>query len=157
MKQRSNKRFKSKSLETKEILVERLNKVCLLLHDLYYINSGGCCYIAYCFAKLLKKDNFRFNVVIYETHELKEKEFNNLSEEHYHYAISIGGYVINSDYCDEDEGLYKKVYHKVKVQDILNHYYNNKWNECYDTSKNDFIFKIIKNFYNDLTEDLREG
>lgn len=144
----------TKSTEVQEILAERLNNLCKFLDEEYEINAGGCCYIAYCLARLLSKDKFKFSVIVYEDYELEDK-FSEISEDHYHYAIGIGNYIINSCGCDED--FCRNIYYNVRASEILNHYKNNSWNECYNSTKNKFIFKIIRVFYDDLTEDLREG
>ena len=151
---KQRKRLNTKSTEVQEILAERLNNLCKFLDEEYGINFGGCCYIAYCLARLLSKDKFEFSVIVYEDYELEDK-FSEISEGHYHYAISIGNYIINSDGCDED--FCKNIYYNVRASEILNHYKNNSWNEQYASTKNKFIFKIIRAFYGDLTEDLREG
>ncbi|MGN0967328.1 MAG: hypothetical protein ACI4OP_07130 [Candidatus Coprovivens sp.] len=149
---KKRKRFKSKSAETKEILAERLNKVCTFLDDTYDINAGGCCYIAYCLAKLLERDNMKYKIVVYEDYKIGGT-FNQLSVGHYHYAIALGRAIINP--MDDDTFVINK--YQVSSSDILKHYNREDWNDCYDTSKNLFINKILKNFYYDLTEDLREN
>lgn len=151
---KQRKRLNTKSTEVQEILAERLNNLCKFLDEEYDINAGGCCYIAYCLAKLLSKDKFKFRVIVYEDYELKDK-FSEISESHYHYAIGIGNYTINPTECDED--FCRNIYYNVRASEILNHYKNNSWNEYYNSTKNKFIFKIIRVFYDDLTEDLREG
>ena len=143
-------------MEVQEILAERLNNLCKFLDEEYEINVGGCCYIAYCLAKLLSKDKFKFSVIVYEDYELEDK-FSEISESHYHYAIGIGSYTINSAECDEDKSFYRNVYYNVRASEILNHYKNRSWNKCYNSAKNRFIFRTIQVFYDDLTEDLREG
>ena len=148
-------RLNSKSQEIQEILAERLDKLCKFLDDEYDINAGGCCYVAYCLAKLLSKDQFDFKVIIYEEYELGDK-FSKVFDNHYHYAIDIGNYIINSAECDEDESLYKNTYYNVKASEILDHYKNHSWNDYYNSSKNRFISKTIQIFYDDLTKDLRE-
>lgn len=146
----------SKSTEIQEILAERLNKLCRFLDEEYDINAGGCCYVAYCLAKLLSKDKFKFRVIIYEDYELEDR-FSEISGSHYHYAIGIGNYTINSAGCDKDESFCRNIYYNVRASEILDHYKNCGWNECYNSAKNKFIFRTIQVFYDDLTEDLREG
>lgn len=139
-----------------EILAERLNKLCKFLDDEYDINAGGCCYIAYCLARLLSRDKFKFKVIIYEDYILEDR-FSEVIGSYWHYAIGIGEYTINSCDCDDDDNFCKNVYTGVKASEILTHYQNGSWNNCYNSRKNSFIFKTIKVFYNDLTEDLREN
>ena len=144
----------TKSTEVQEILAERLNNLCKFLDEEYEINVGGCCYIAYCLARLLSKDKFKFSVIVYEDYELEDK-FSEISEGHYHYAIGIGNYTINPAECDED--FCRNIYYNVRASEILDHYKNRSWNKCYNSAKNRFIFRTIQVFYDDLTEDLREG
>ena len=106
----------SKSTEVQEILAERLNNLCRFLDEEYEINVGGCCYIAYCLAKLLSKDKFKFRVIVYEDYELEDK-FSEISESHYHYAIGIGNYTINPAECDED--FCKNIYYIYLVYVIM--------------------------------------
>lgn len=153
---RQKRKLKIESAKDKETLVERLDKLFQFLDEEYGINAGGCCFAAYCLAKLLSRDKVEFSVVVYEVHKLVA-DFNKLSNGHYHYAIMIGNYCVNSEDYDDDPSLVRTVYSRVKASDILNHYKKHSWNECYDVSKNNFILKAIKMFYNDLTEDLREG
>lgn len=148
---KKRKRFKSKSWGVKKLLAERLNGLCKFLDNAYDINAGGCCYVAYCFAKLLESDNIKYRLIIYEDYELEEN-FKDLSESHYHYAIAFGKIVINPAY---DDFLVINKY-QVSSSDILKHYKKQTWNTCYDSSKNSFINNTLKNFYYDFTEDLRE-
>lgn len=130
----------------------RLNNLCRFLDDTYDINNGGCCYIAYCFARLLSRDKFKFKVVVYENYRLGKRFDIVKRNSHYHYAISIGDYIIN----EIDKTLFRQEYTGVKASELLVHYQNNSWNSKYNIQKNQFIFKTIKVFYEDLTEDLRE-
>ena len=145
-----------KSTEVQEILSERLNKLCRFLNAEYNVNSGGCCYIAYCLAKFLSDDKFKFTLLVYSEDKLDKGNFKDLNYSCFHYALSLGNFYINSDGCDADDDLYETRYSKVKASDLLKHYKNGNWNCCYNKEKNDFLFKIIKTFYADLTEDLRE-
>ena len=149
------KKLNPKSSEVQEILVERLNKLCEFLDLEYDINAGGCCFVTYCLARLLSRDKFRFKVVIYEEEPLENK-FDEVSGSHWHYAIELGNLIINDYGCEHDHTLYKNVYKGVKASQILEHYQTRGWNNLYNSNKNSFIFKTIKVFYNDLTEDLRE-
>ena len=72
---RQRRKLNSKSQEIQEILAERLNKLCRFLDEEYDVNCGGCCYIAYCLARLLSRDKFKFKVIIYEDYELEENVY----------------------------------------------------------------------------------
>lgn len=143
------------SKKDKRILVEKLNKLCIFLDKEYKINSGGCCYLAYCLADLLSHDGVKYDIIIYEDYEISES-FKELSESHYHYALKVDKYIINSMGLEKDKGICRNIYNKVTTKDILNHYNASEWNRSYDSSKNVFIQRIIKSFYSDFTDDLRK-
>lgn len=145
------------SNDTKSVVAERLNKLCKFLDETYDINAGGCCFITYCLARLLKKDKFKFKVVIYDDYRVGGKTFADVDDSHYHYGIILGDYPINDGNCADDSSFVKSTFSKVKISDILDHYKNNSWNHAYNSEKNSFISKTLKVFYDDLTEDLREG
>lgn len=148
----------SKSTRVQTTIAERLNSLCKFLDDVYGINSGGCCYIAYCLARMLSRDKFKFKLVIYEcNYPVNAKNLNELGESHHHYGLLLGNNLpINDCECFFDDDMFKTVLPKVKPSEILFHYEACQWNPLYNKEKNNFIFKTIKVFYNDLTEDLRE-
>lgn len=136
----------------------RMNEVCKLLDILYDVNCGGCCYIAYCLSKLLSKDGIDYDVIVIsdDCYELNNCEtLNDISCSCSHYGISIGGHLINIDNKDL-EYEYVKYFNNVHPDDIKEHYENEDWNNCYNTDKNDFIWEMLKNFYYDITQNLRE-
>lgn len=144
---RQRRKLNTSSLK---ILAEKLNSFCNFLNDEYNINYGGCCYVAYCIAKLLSRDNIYFKLVVYEYYDLEEK-FKDVSESHYHYAISLEDIIINECDCEDNDDLYRVDY-IVKASEILSHYKKRSWNSNYDCSKNNFIYKSIKSFYEDFYE-----
>lgn len=149
--------FDVNSNDTQSILADRLNKLCEFLDEAYNINAGGCCFITYCLARLLKKDKFKFKIVIYDDCRIREKTFTNVSSSHTHYGILLGDYPINGGDYFCDPSLFQSTFSKVKISEILEHYKNNRWNHSYNHQKNSFISKTLKVFYDDLTEDLRKG
>ena len=144
------------SNNTKSIVAERLNKLCKFLDETYDINAGGCCFVTYCIAKLLKQDKFKFKIVIFDNYPVVGKTLADIDGSHFHYSIMLGDYLINSGDCEENFSFIQSVFSKVKVSDILDHYKTNFWNTEYNKQKNSFISKTLKVFYDDLTEDLRE-
>lgn len=139
-------------------IAERLNSLCKFLDEVYEINSGGCCYIAYCLARMLSRDKFKFKLIIYDwDHPVSVKNLNELGKSHTHYGLLLGENLFIN--CSEDfhnPETFRTILPKVKPSEILFHYEACSWNNHYNKQKNDFIFKTIKVFYNDLTEDLRE-
>lgn len=148
----------SKSIRVQTTVAERLNNLCKFLDEVYMVNSGGCCYIAYCLARMLSRDKFKFKFIIYEAdYPVSVRNLNELVESHYHYGLLLGDkFPINDCECFHDLEIFKTILPKVKPSEILFHYKACNWNPHYNKQKNDFIFKTIKVFYNDLTEDLRE-
>lgn len=145
------KRLNKKSIEVQNSLAIKLNNICKCLDDLYNINDGGCCFIAYCLAKMLESDKFDFKIVVYGYKE-KVKHFNNLELSHTHYAIHLGNIIIN-------QSTFKKYPKKEYIafsEDIFKHYSEGSWNSYYNKNKNKFIQRQLKTYYNDFIRDLRE-
>lgn len=159
---RLQKNLDCKSEYNKELISEKLNNLFNYLDESYYINSGGCCYVSYLVAKLLQRDGFEFNLLIWSKESLPEK-FEYLKYGNYHYAIQLGDNTINGDMMDEelDDDLYKKSYSHINYSKILSHYKKvckiNDWNDIYDKSLNSFISKMVKLTYESITDRLREG
>lgn len=154
---RQKKKLNYKSAEVQKILAKKLDKFCRYLNSEYHINAGGCCYVTYVIASLLRKDGFHFKVIIWSTEDdVEENKFYNVCDSHYHYGLLLGGCFINENGCHNDYTLYESIFSKVRVIDILNHYKSNKWNDYYDKNQNSFIYKVIKIFYDNITDSLRE-
>ena len=150
------------SKEIQHELASRLNSLCNKLHDEFAINCGGCCFTAYCIAKLLEKDGFNFSLIVFDS-ECKLKNYTELSElpdtmEHYAIILehddNINAEAIN---CIEDD--FDKFYQGFEVtsEDILNYYLNNEWNSLYQTVYNDLIQSLIERVYYEFTNSFREG
>ena len=152
------------NVNSKEIqyeLASRLNSLCNKLHNEFAINCGGCCFAAYCIAKLLEEDNFKFSLIVFDS-EYNLKNYSDLSElpdtmEHYalilEYEDEISAEAIN---CIEDD--FDDYYQDFKVtsKDILNYYLNNKWNSLYQTTNNNLIQGLIERVYYEFTNSFRE-
>lgn len=148
------------SKEVQYQLARRLNSLCKKLDESFAINYGGCCYVAYCIARLLEKDNFNFSLVVFDKrYELKKfVELSDLPEPMDHYAIIIesddtSGSGIN---CCEDN--YDDFYQDFKVssEHILEYYLNNIWNSSYNTINNVYIKSLIERVYYEFTNNLRK-
>lgn len=116
---------------------------------MFDINCGGCCYIAYCVARLLERDNIPFLTVVYNCNY---DEFYDIDCSCYHYAILVGERIING--FDEDDYT---TFANVTSKDLLDHYKECDWNCVYNTWYNTFLFHIINMFYYVFTKNLREG
>lgn len=113
--------------------LERINKVCINLDNKYNINSGGCCFVAYCIAKELEERNILYNLVVYNYYD---QDFN--ITEGNHYAIKVGNYVINQDDCEDFHREYK-----VDSDELYMLYYNNPWNKMYSKRWNLIVQTIL--------------
>lgn len=156
---RCKKNLDYTSKEVQYQLARRLNSLCKNLDEFFDINYGGCCYVAYCIARLLEKDNFNFSLVVFDKrYELKKfVELSDLPEPMDHYAIIIesddASICIN---CDEDN--YDDFYQDFRVssKNILDYYLNNRWNSCYNTVNNVYIKSLIERVYYEFTNNLRK-
>lgn len=130
-----------------DLLASKLHYLCNFLDFTYHINEGGCCFIAYCIARLLDKDEIPYSIAVYHC---DFDNFNDLDCSQYHYAIRVNNILING-YDDNDDFT---IMNDVNSRDLLNHYKECHWNDYYSKSKNDFLFYIINTFYNDFKKDL---
>lgn len=121
------------------------------LDKTYHINAGGCCFVASVLAKLLERDNVDFTVVVYDCDDCDD--FYDIDCSKYHYAIKVGNYVINGE---DYEVFDSSEFSNVSSKDLLDHYKECNWNDYYNRKRNNYIKRVIKNFYNDFTSSLRE-
>ena len=71
MSRKLQKRIKNLDLKSPSVckyLSGRLDSFCDHLDKLFYINGGGCCWVAYCLSKLLKQTGFNVSLVVYDLH-----------------------------------------------------------------------------------------
>lgn len=136
-----------------KVLSHQLDKLCKFLDEVYDINCGGCCYVAACLAECLQKDNISYQVVVIECPEGIVK-FSKIKRSCCHYFLSINNNDINGyeDVGDDEYG----VFDNISSRSLFNHYKKYSWNNCYNSNKNKFIKKIIKQYYEDFTSSLRE-
>lgn len=137
-----------------------LNKLCLFLDDLYCINSGGCCYIAYIIAKHLDRLGVGYTLSVYNFEGKDEsdiiKEVTNMSKsnnrnsvigshtcEHYCLSIIGGGHVNEGDV----EGLNQYNIKGITCRNIGWIYRHGLWNKYYDTRNNKVVKGIIDSFF----------
>lgn len=148
------------SKEVQYQLAKRLNSLCKKLNESFYINYGGCCYVAYCIARLLEKDNFNFSLVVFDNrYELKKFiELSDLPETMDHYAIIIESDDLSNSgiNCDEDDFDESFQDFKVSSEHILEYYLNNKWNSDYNTINNVYVKSLIERVYYEFTNNLRK-
>lgn len=136
-----------------KVLSHQLDKLCKFLDEMYDINCGGCCYVAACLAECLQKDNISYQVVVLECPEDIVK-FSKIKRSCCHYFLSINNNDINGyENVGDDE---YSVFDNISFRSLFNHYKKCSWNSFYNSNKNKFIKKIIKQYYEDFTSSLRE-
>lgn len=144
-------------------LCDSINNLCEFLDNEYYINEGGCCFIASLISKYLDKLKIPYELVAYDQcgknidcvqHEVLNKSKNKTSRTsitgHYtccHYCLSIkGAGEVNKSYYSTDD------YQKYNIKEVTSSniqwiYRNGSWNDAYDTSNNKIIKGIVKSFF----------
>ena len=139
-------------------LAKQLNSICEKLDNKYDINCGGCCYTAYCIAKILEKANLNFYLVALDRdyNFCKESNISDLQRSCNHYAIRIktnrNNYTINRSIFTNVNS--KEL--KASAADILKHYKQHLWNETYDTANNPNVQTTIEKTYYGFTKNLRK-
>ena len=109
---------------TRKRLFKLLNDLCKDMSNKYYINSGGCCYVAMIIAECLERNNIPYTVYryIYPCHfvikvsdrYINRSDFNNAKIELYN--------------CDSDE--------------LAKVYYTENWNDWYDKQRYNHLVKL---------------
>ena len=142
-------------------LTYSLNKLCDCLDHLYFINSGGCCYIASQIAMHLDRLGIEYKLIVYDEFPRNSfginYEVTNMSKSKQkshsvtgrstccHYCIYInGGGQINAG---DISGLRKYTIHDVSYKNLKWIYKNGSWNNYYNTDNNKIIRGIINSFF----------
>lgn len=143
-----------------------LNELCLQLNKKYYINSGGCCFVAYLIAFHLDKLGLRYKLIVF-TKELKDnvsisfevrsKIRNNSRKTSIvgsgtcsHYALYLeGGGIIN---VGEFGTLPKYFVEDINSSNIKWIYRSGRWNPEYNIHNNRIIRKTFNAFFNGYEE-----
>ena len=154
---------KISNLNSKEIqykLASKLNKLCDFLHKNFLINYGGCCYVAYCVAKLLEENGFEFSLIVFDQrYNLKTYyDLAELPESMDHYAITLkqDEYNYEAINCDEDDFDFSYQLFNTTSDAILQHYNEKEWNKDYKTYFNKIVQDIIEEAYYEFIENLCE-
>ena len=133
--------------------------MCVELDNSFSINLGGCCYVAYCIAKLLEQDGFRYSLLVFDDYyNLSDYcDLFELPDTMAHYAImlecpdSINSEVIN---CFEDDFDSFYTDFEVTSDEILHYYKTHEWNTEYNIKNNKLIKDAIEKVYYEFTENL---
>lgn len=138
--------------------MSQLNKLCEQLNEQFEINWGGCCYTAYCIARLLEKDKLPFSLVIFDNYfnlnKVKMLPKVPWSMLHYAIVLQVGEHTTKTI----NRGKFRashKCYLKVTAEEILWHYEEHDWNDTYNPKHNQIIKQLIEKTYYDFTNNLR--
>ena len=147
--ERCKKSWNCKLKENLSELVEGLNNLCNCLNTSYRINYGGCCYTAYCIAKMLEQVDLKFSLVVFDdAYEVQSiNHLQDLPESMQHYAIVLNDQEnVKCLNCElSDFQIHHQIY-KTNSLEILDYYLNNAWNEEYDRNNNPIVQKQIEKF-----------
>jgi hypothetical protein len=158
MSRKLQKRIKNLDLKSPSVckyLSDKLDSFCDHLDKLFYINGGGCCWVAYCLSKLLKQTGFNVSLVVYDIHGFDFENINSIKKSLSHYYIMIKDrneeeYFINSFGYDD----YVSIIDDFNIKDLKKHYLSMEWCCEYDSAKNRTIYELLKAFYLDLLYDI---
>lgn len=121
-------------MKSQQLVVKYICSICNTLDTLYYINDGGCCFLAYIIAKYLEEENISYKVLIIDDKPIgKFKELKAVA----HVCIVIKHDIINYD-CSYDT-MNKKYFNNITSNDLLNYYNKNNWCTLYNKAYNAFI------------------
>jgi hypothetical protein len=113
------------------------------------LTGGGCCYTAYCIAKVFEQVNLKFSLVVFDRdYEVQSIDYlRDLPESMEHYAIILNDQEdIKYLNCDlEDFQIHYQIYQTNSLE-ILDYYLNNAWNEEYDRKNNPIVQEQIEKF-----------
>lgn len=119
-------------------LLENVNAICTLFKKLYWVNDGGCCYLAYKIADYLEKNQIKYSVLLYDDHIYYELP----TEAVRHVAIKVNTTILNFDpicSCGNISTLTN-----IKAQELLAYYKKCVcWNSLYNTANNKFLKSIF--------------
>lgn len=142
-------------------LKRSLDCLCNCLQDLYNVNYGGCCLIAYYMALHLDKLGVNYKLVVYDKIKRQERSINQEvvsmvkagdishsitgSNTCNHYCIYlVGGGIVNRGEIDGD---FKHTIHSLRARNIKWIYKSGSWNKRYNTSNNESVKGIIDSFF----------
>lgn len=109
-------------------LFKQLNSLCKEMDKEFFINQGGCCYVAAVIAENLEHCNIPHTIIHYNKYGC-------------HYAVRVKDRIINRDYYRNNEIIYDK---NVSSETLYNIYNKECWNETYNTKKNSIVRTKIK-------------
>lgn len=141
-----------------------LNDLCDYLDETYYINFGGCCFLASIIAQYLDKLDITYDLLIFDaenknnssiTYEVSNMykmkgNHNSVSGDYTctHYCLSIPKCgIINGASYNADKDLNRYKISSISSKNIKWIYKNSYWNDVYDIKNNRKIKRIIRSFF----------
>jgi hypothetical protein len=109
-------------------LFKQLNSLCREMDEEFFINQGGCCYVAAVIAENLEHCNIPHTIIHYDKCGC-------------HYAIRVKDRIINRDHYNCNEIVYDK---NISSKTLYNIYNEECWNETYNTKSNSTVRTKIK-------------
>jgi hypothetical protein len=128
---------------------KKLEKLLWSLDCRYFVNCGGCGWIAYCVAINFERLNMPFRVVLWDDEPLNKLLSKNKSP--MHAMLYCRRHYINSYEYDQSDGL-RSNHVTMSSSNLLNYYNNCKWNKVYDREHNYKIKKIINDFFKQIKQ-----
>lgn len=133
-------------------LVKNLNNLCNYLSDIYNINCGGCCYVAYEIAKHLDRFNLSYELHILNDYPISKRKINekidlisgNNTCCHYYLVVHGGGAINRGDF---DTEYYTYVVPNINHRNLNWIYRVSKWNSTYKRKNNKLIKKVISLYF----------
>lgn len=115
-------------------LLDSINAICALFKKLYYVNNGGCCYLAYIIADYLEKSQVNYSVLLYDD----ETYYKLPTEAVRHVAIKVGDTILNFDNSCSYGNVSNLI--NIKAKDLLAYYKKCIcWNSLYNDANNRFL------------------
>lgn len=145
-------------------LIYWLNRACHNLDKDYCINEGGCCYVAYVIAKLMRRydaGDYYLSIIndgLKETSQLEEntkKHIKKADDKNIlirggtcnHYHITINNKRINGcGYFWNNKNLFRADL-SIEPKDILWIYHNGYWCDTYDKKYNLRVYNVIEDIF----------
>lgn len=148
-------------MQNLETLSRSINNLCQYLDEIYDINYGGCCYLAYLLASKLEELNLSYSLVVYDCFKknIEQVRFTSCNKvmsripeytitgkgtcDHYCILLEKSIYLNNISYISGHEYIITGI----NSSSIKWIYKKGKWNSSYKRSKNRIIKSIIDNFF----------
>ena len=127
-------------MKSPELVINHINSICNTFHELYNLNWGGCCYMAYIIADYLEKNNIPFNVVIIDDSNYFD-DWDNITRSVSHVSIKVKDTLIN--YSEDYNSYFKSSFPSISSKDLLSYYNKVSWCTIYSKAENSFLKSLF--------------